>query len=232
MLSNSQALFSEISRALYRTGAFVSYADLTGGKKAWKAEMQALSFLMQLLQKQNAETSFLHGLAKLASGELDDVDFFMPPSEDELESIRLDLENVPFEVERAVRLVVNNFPKSDARLYTDILVSAGACVAQAYDEKDDMFLTDSWFVDVVTFLTNIRPFFHRLLMFFSNLHADENAKYLYEDNDIFDQMKISSDETVALGQISHAVRKVWFEKYPEDREQSVQDYIREKEESC
>ncbi len=124
-------------------------------------------------------------------------------------------------------IVLNNFSKSEARLYSDIVISAAASVAQAHDERDEFFSTGDRVVDSVTFLTNMRPLFHRFLMFFSDMHADKNAKYLYESNDMFDQLKISSKENYALGQLTAALRSAWMEKYPEDLEQTVQDYIRE-----
>ena len=42
MLSNSQTLFEQISKALYRAAMFISNADLTGGEKAWHEEMKAI----------------------------------------------------------------------------------------------------------------------------------------------------------------------------------------------
>ena len=206
---------------------FISYADLVGGENAHQAEMQALHMLMQILQRQNSEDAFLHDLAKLASGEMEGIENLEALPEDAVQNIQSDLSGVPQEVESAIRTVLENFPKSEARLYADMLLSVGASVAQAYDEKDDFFTTGNPVVDAVTFVTNARPIYHRILMLFSKLHEDENAKYLYDENDIFDQIKISTKESDALALLSAAVRKAWLEKYPADANQSVQDYLKE-----
>lgn len=232
MSSNAQTLFSEISKALHRAGLFISYADLTGGEESRKAEMQALSFLVLLLQKQNSEGSFLHDLAKLASGEFQDFDHSAPCSEENLKTIQKDLQNVPLEIGDAFKSVLENFSKPEARLYADILISVGASVAQAYDEKDDFFLASNRFTDTMFSLGNFQPFFHRTLMFFSNIYADKEAKHLYENDNIFDEMKISTKESDALGQLTNALRKAWLEKYPGDIQQTVQDYIRENNGAC
>jgi hypothetical protein len=227
MLSNSQDLFLLMSKAFYRAGLFVSYADLQDGKKAGLQEMKALGVVLQILQDQGTEGSFLKEIAKLASGEFNDIDQFNLLSDEDIKSMQGNLQSVPQEVASAVSMALDNFSKAEARLYADMLLSVAASVAQAHDERDDMFLTHNYIVDKVTFLGNARQLFYRFLMRFSSIHAPENARYLYEQDDIFDELKISTKETDALGVLSSVIRQEWLKKYPDDANQTVQDYIKE-----
>lgn len=228
MFSNSAFLFEQLATTLYRAGMYVSFADLTGGEKAQRAEMYALFVLMQILQKQHSEDDFLHDLGKLAEGRLEGFDNLVGLPDKDIENIIDDLETTPHEVELAVLNVIDNFSKQEARLYVDLLISAGASVAQAHDEKDDFYFHDDGpLPPMADLISNFRQFYYRTLMFFNDLHQDDTARYLYDENSIFDQMKISGKESDALAKLSAAVRKAWLQKYPEDLKQTVQDYIEE-----
>lgn len=227
MLSNSKVLFDELATTLYRVGFYVSYEDTVGGEKARSAEARALCVIVQILQQQNSEGSFLHELGKLAEGKFDGIENLKNLSEGHVKNIQADLASVPQEVGLVMDKVIANFSKSEARLYADMLIAVGASVAQAYDEKDDFFLSGDKFADFVTFIANAKPLYYRILMFFSRIHADKNAKYLYDSGDLFDEMKISQKEVDVLGDVAGAVKVSWAFKYPEDLKKSVEDYIRE-----
>jgi hypothetical protein len=224
MKSNSQDLFEQISKALYRAGMFVSCADLKGGEKAWHEEMKAIDIVLHVMQKQNSKESFMEELTQLAAGEFESLDSYKAyPDPDHIKSLQHDLESVPDETEAAVRAVLENFSKDEARVYSDLLLSVGAAVGKAYDKKDD-YVTGYFLANTED---NIQQIIERILGHFSRLQQDETAKYLYDENSVFDQMAIGDKDSIALGQLSSATRKAWLEKYPQDINQTVQDYLRE-----
>lgn len=225
MLSNSQSLFEQISKALYRAGMFVSCADLSGGEKAWHEEMKAIDIVLHVMQKQSSAESFMSDLTQLAAGEFESLDSYKSyPDPQHIESLQHDLESVPDETEAAVKAVLGNFSKDESRVYADLLLSVAASAGKAYDKKDDYLKGYGRSSDIIN---NTQQIIGRILGHFSKLQQDETAKYLYNEDDVFDQMAIGDKDTIALQKLSSAARKAWLEKYPEDLNQTVQDYLRE-----
>jgi hypothetical protein len=225
MLSKSQALFEQISKALYRAGMYVSCADLKGGEKAWHEEMKAIDIVLHVMQKQSSADSFMGELTQLAAGEFESLDSYKSyPDPEHIKSLQHDLESVPDETTAAVKAVLDNFSKDEARIYADLLISVAASAGKAYDKKDD-YLTGYGLIS--DGINNSQQIIGRILKFFAGLQQDETAKYLYDENSAFDQMAIGDKDTIALQQLSSAVRKAWLEKYPQDLNQTVQDYLRE-----
>lgn len=229
MLSNSQVLFEKLAQTLYRAGFFVSFADDTGGKKARVREIHALYYLMHILQQQHSEEEFIREIAKIAEGEMDGIKNLENLSAQDIAAIERDLQSVPTELENAVLEALENFEKHEARLYADLVIAAGASVGKAYDEKDDFVPMDLAVENLFMFLANIEPIFNRVLGFFNQIHQGDTARYLYDENSLFDQMKISGLEAEALGKLAAAVKAAWAKKYPEDLEQSVEDFIKQSE---
>ena len=224
MLSNSQVIFDQLAEALYRAAFYISFADDTDGAKSRKAELQALHVVMQVLQRDHDEDHFLRDLGKLAAGDLVNTSNLELLSDADIQNIRNDLASVPDEVYAAAQIALENFSKDEARLYTDMVLSAAASIAQAYDEKDDFVFQDGA-PDIAYIIANMGGLFARLLSLFNRVHEDKNAKYLYDQSDIFDEMKISAAESDALGRLSLSIRSAWGEKYPEDLQQTVQDIL-------
>lgn len=223
MFSNSQAIFDQLSNTVLRAATYLSYADIEPNQKDLKLELESLNYLMLVLKKEHSEDSFVHDLAKLAKGGLDTAGDFSPLTDKEIKEIQAELENTPDELRQTAKIVLENFSKKEARLYFDIVMAAASSVAQAFDEKDDINFVNG----PLGVLANPKQYYYRFLMIFRKIHETEHDKMLYDESDIFDQFKISTKESDALGHLTSAIGQAWFEKYPEDKEQTVQEYIKE-----
>lgn len=226
MLLNSEVSYEELSMALYRAALYVGFSDNQGGKEAQDFELRALSVFINTLKEQSTEEGFLSEISKAASGDLSALNDLKNSEQEEFKNLTQNLDKVPKELEDVMRRVVENFSKQEARLYTDIIISAMASVAQANDEKDDMTSIDD---GIFGHLSDMTQIFERFLVFFINFHESPKAKYLYEESDIHDQMKISTKETDAMAKVCSSIKGAWIEKYPEDSKQTVQEYLAEKE---
>lgn len=233
MLSNSKVVFDQLARTLVRAGLFISFADTLEGrneleqKKARMAEAYALYYLMRILQEQHSEEGFLDEIAKIAEGELQGVQNLSDLGPDDIENIQNDLRTVPQELEDTITLALDNFEKREARLYADIVMSACGSVGKAYDEKDEYTDMGGGIEDAFMWTANIKHIFYRILMKFEDLHQDDVARYLYNENNIFDQMKISTKESDAIGKLAGSIKAAWLKKHPEDMNQTVQEYLEE-----
>lgn len=218
MFDHTQGIFPEISKALYRAAMFVSYIDKRGRGHARAQEIEVVSNYIKVMQEQYPKETFVYELMSFLEGGIREIS-------KEGDSCVGESENIPIKVEEAMKTVLDNFDKSEARLYASILLALSASVAQAHDEKDDFARMENRWLSFTTIFSNIQPIYHRILMFLSDTYNGERARKLYEPDDIFDQMKISTKESDALGLLSGAIKKAWIEKYPEDMKQTVKEHL-------
>lgn len=205
MFDPSDETFEILSRALFRAGLFVSHADENGhDQNADLKELQSMSVLMHVMREQHKDSVSMQDIiSKVHNHIRDHGDRSESTSKDNYESLCKDLQNAPHEVSEAISLAAEKLDKYEARLYSDIIIAFSASVAQSHFEGDHASLWD------------------RFLITINSAMESSISKYLYDSNDMFDHMKISHAEGEALDQLSLAVSKAWFEKFPEDAKEQV-----------
>ena len=197
-----------LARTLYRAGLYVSHKDDSRNQAVRAREVRALMAFFHVLERQHDtdhySEHFLHTLAVTAKEEMQS---FVELSSEAVEALSSHLETVPGEIEEAVSVAIAEYPKEEARLYADMLITSAASVAQAHDERDHSTLWD------------------RIMMGLANFGKDPAAKYLYEADDLFDHLKISDTEAAVLDEITASIRKVWMSNFPEDRDALPTDKV-------
>lgn len=227
MISNQNQLFEKLAEAFINSAVYVSISDDTGGDVSRRKEIASISHLLKVIEEQSSEDSFLFQLSTNARE-------YTEKSLDEIERNSL---KAPSDVKEAVSLAVENFSKKDAQVYTNMIILASASVAQAFDEKDDFTIVGSGvFTNILRTLwlpylmNNHKQIFARIMMAINSIGESKNSRHLYVENDLFDHIKFSAKEDIALGDITSSIKEIWLKKYPEDEHQTVEEYLREQEE--
>lgn len=198
MFSNSEAIFEQLSKALCRSAMYVSYADLEGGQEAQLMELQSLSVLMHVLRKEHADNLVMQDVTVRVFREIQEIGDPRDFTDEDVAAFQEHLEDVPGELKDAVKTAIANLPKKEAELYIDIIMAAGASVAQTHDEKDR------------------GGFLERLAAVFFQFFEKPVSAFLFDSSNRFDFLSISQKEEEALDTLCNAMAEVWHEMHPND----------------
>lgn len=185
-------LFETLARALVHAGIYVSYADGEPERIGYapkgddlKAEADALNGVFSQLAAKGGFS------ARIAQPALRVLDAFPPPhSSAEAQQKQKEVENAPQEAKAACTAALVYLSPEEARLYTDMVMSVCATVAQAYDEGSVSSATDRFF-DFVTIL------------------GSQSTDYLSNLTGLLSDTKISAREDAAINKIGAQMRAAW-----------------------
>ena len=95
MFSNSDVIFEQLAKALYRSTLFVSYADLTGGDQVQLVELQSLSVLMHVLRDSHPHDLVIQDVVGHVLKEIQEAKLPGEMGEDELAHLKDGLQAAP-----------------------------------------------------------------------------------------------------------------------------------------
>ena len=118
----------DLIRALpYRVGMYVSYADMDGGEESASQEHQACEAMITAYVEDFGKSEFVQGLMEETL-----------KHQDRWSAWAKNLESVPDECARAVKLLQDKVEEREITLLGDNLLEIGFSVAQAYRESGNI----------------------------------------------------------------------------------------------